>query len=520
MLWAFGGMSLLWVLQLLLVNPHGEFSLDDDWAHTLTVFHWVQSGHWFYPAYLAPYNLLPIGYGIILSKLFGFSFTVLRCSNLVFAFLTSVTIYAIARARGWDLSLCVIAALLLWFNPLIFTLSYSFMGDVPALFFLVAALWCYERGFRNAKPMLVFCGSLLVIVGYFTRQFDILLYAAVLVTIYNYRHDRRMLAALIVPAFIFIISILLIARSTIIPDDHTRSTFARFGVRLVLHGGVALWDYVLLLSLFGLPLTVAILAKNSSLLKRKAVWKLLIVATLAFVLTRITGHDFQSDNLISTFGLGTIVPLLQGDVPSTWGPAMIYHVLQCVATLTLAINVYLFLTYWQELHWRTDYKYVFAGLYLAAIISTHGFDRYLVLLVPVWIIGLCAVSYRFGYARRVAATLLVPFVLYCFAGTYNYLSWNRVRWQAGVDLLHQGIPACEIEGGYEWDGWYLYSQSPSDTTLGAEPSPWYVRYLFPSDQMNYVISFSPIDHYRVIRTMAVPGVCSNIKWLFVSTRIQ
>ena len=34
----------LFFLQFLFINPRGEFALNDDWVHTETIKHWVETG--------------------------------------------------------------------------------------------------------------------------------------------------------------------------------------------------------------------------------------------------------------------------------------------------------------------------------------------------------------------------------------------------------------------------------------------------------------------------------------------
>jgi len=46
------------------------------------------------------------------------------------------------------------------------------------------------------------------------------------------------------------------------------------------------------------------------------------------------------------------------------------------------------------------------------------------------------------------------------AMVHDYLSWNRARWEALSDLVvKQGITPNRIDGGFEFNGAYLYSKS-------------------------------------------------------------
>ena len=84
---------LLWFVVIALINPVGDFPLNDDWCYAKSVKNYIETGE------LILYNwgeMTLVGqvfYGIIFSKLFGFSFTVLRISTLLFAISSSLILY-------------------------------------------------------------------------------------------------------------------------------------------------------------------------------------------------------------------------------------------------------------------------------------------------------------------------------------------------------------------------------------------------------------------------------------------
>jgi hypothetical protein len=65
---------------------------------------------------------------------------------------------------------------------------------------------------------------------------------------------------------------------------------------------------------------------------------------------------------------------------------------------------------------------------------------------------------------------LILYGTFSVAGTHDYLSWNRARWQALNNLeTEQRAGPDEIDGGYEFNGWYLY-----DSNYRASPGKsWY-----------------------------------------------
>ena len=75
------GISLVWVLTILIVNPLGDFPLNDDWSYAKSVKTLFDTGQ------LKLYNwgemtlVAHVYFGFFFTKVFGFSFTVLRFST-------------------------------------------------------------------------------------------------------------------------------------------------------------------------------------------------------------------------------------------------------------------------------------------------------------------------------------------------------------------------------------------------------------------------------------------------------
>ena len=77
------------------------------------------------------------------------------------------------------------------------------------------------------------------------------------------------------------------------------------------------------------------------------------------------------------------------------------------------------------------------------------------------------------------------------AATHDYLAWNRTRWAATDTLTReQRIPPQKIDGGYEFNGSFLYSEN----SIGHPgKGPWWIV----DDE--YVIATSDQRGYQQIR---------------------
>src|SRR5262249_3945964 len=92
--------------------------------------------------------------------------------------------------------------------------------------------------------------------------------------------------------------------------------------------------------------------------------------------------------------------------------------------------------------------------FLLLLISPTLFDRYFIVLFP-GALALAA-SGTNGMARGCTAGLVIlaAMGLVSFGLAHDWLSWNGARWAVGQRALDRGIPARDIEGGFEWDSWY------------------------------------------------------------------
>ncbi|MCH8289271.1 MAG: phospholipid carrier-dependent glycosyltransferase, partial [Candidatus Marinimicrobia bacterium] len=122
------------------VWPVGEFALNDDWAHTLSIYQFIEHGTITYLDWLAPFNYIPIIYGGLIAKIVGFSFMSLRLLNVLFGIAAVIFLYLLLRFFKQSQTTSFLFALLLLFNPIFFNLSLTFMGVIPALTFMLAAI--------------------------------------------------------------------------------------------------------------------------------------------------------------------------------------------------------------------------------------------------------------------------------------------------------------------------------------------------------------------------------------------
>jgi hypothetical protein len=138
--------------------------------------------------------------------------------------------------------------------------------------------------------------------------------------------------------------------------------------------------------------------------------------------------------------------------------------------------------------------------YVALLLpSPFLFDRYVIPLIPLFAIGTFApteslLNGRWSYLRTLAFAMVMAFGIFAIAGTRDYLMWNRLRWEALRDLMTtQHVTAQDIDGGFEFNGFYLFDPEYKGEDDDAVKSGWWV------DRDTYQIALGPVPGYVVYK---------------------
>jgi hypothetical protein len=97
---------------------------------------------------------------------------------------------------------------------------------------------------------------------------------------------------------------------------------------------------------------------------------------------------------------------------------------------------------------------VFSALQLLLILITPKvYDRYFLFLTP-GAFALAAPRQNGGRWRWPAAGVLLLYAALSLAMMHDWLSWNSARWALGRRALERRVHPWDVEGGFEWNGWY------------------------------------------------------------------
>ena len=498
------GLALLFAAQFLFVSPVGEFALNDDWVHTETLSHWVETGEFRMLPFAGPTFYTPIVYGAALTSLFGFSFTLLRLSTLALAATLLGLLFIYLQKETKKTGIALFAVLTLWLNPIFYNLSFTFMTDVPALFFLLASFLCFHQYLKQKHAKWLFGASLFSIIGFFTRQTNILFLVPVgIYLLFDWnRHKRRAKKEVLWFAFPILLggaTYLWLASAQLLPETAGSHIIGGVG-ETIQHAFRWLWQYGLYLGLFVSPLTLGYAARHPAVFKRKAF--LVLLPLLLLVSYKL--NDLWPDRLwhvgeiISVHGLGPM-QVLQGTLIPVITPSLqLFWTLTSAALLALFVSV---IDAIQEKKKDPSMRVLvwFGAIYFLTILLVTGFDRYLLPVLLVSIIWLATHIDRYAFSYHTALLVILFFGITSIAGTHHYLAWNSARWELANTMLYQNHDAEMIDAGYEWDGWHTYwSSLASVRESGPVDAPWWIRAMFVDNREVFVVSFSPLPGYDIV----------------------
>ncbi len=511
---AFGFLTFVWLLIVFLVNPVGDFPLNDDWAYAKTVQSLLR-GDLQLTDWAPASQITQVAWGALFCLPFGFSFTALRLSTLVLGWVGGVTTFALAREMGAGLTVALLAALIILGNPAYLSSSFTFMTDVPFYTFCSIAIFFFVRALRKAENSDAMLGTLFATVATLTRQFGIVLpLAFALASLAKNGFSAKSLVRAIWPLVtvggslaIFQAWLSATGRLPQMYKDQAGELLGLFSVEGLSKILPVLAPTTLYVGLFLFPWLILAAARSWRKRSTQALGKglLFAVAMYGIVSVRKPLADGLIPNIFAgiLYDIGTGFPILK-DTFTLWLPHMPKApVAFWVLVTMLGAGGAALLAYFLTLAFRTRKEergtVVFAAsgcliYFLLMVPRSASYDRYFLFLLPlVMILALVPLEKnkepKILWATSIAFALTVAYGAFSVATTHDYLAWNRVRW----DALHKGLSerrftTKNMDGGFEFGGWYSY-----DSKYKAQPgkSWWWV------DRDDFAVAFGPIEGYQI-----------------------
>lgn len=505
-------LAAIWLLTISIVPPRGDFPLNDDWIYAKVVQHLADTGEFQSNPYADPTFIAQAYWGAAFVKLFGFSFDTLRLSTLVLGLVAIWSVCWCAIEAGLSRRWAFFCGLTLLVNPIMLNLSYTFMTDVPFVACFGLAVAAFTRAHRTGRLRWIWYANAFAVCAFFVRQFGVLIPLAFAVAILlqpnraNRTPRAHFTAALLLPwiAAGILLRTLPVAGEGIGAWDWSLlgATWADRGLVVATFGATAL----LYLALFVAPiLAVGLRDQTKSPVPRRFVKRRIPVLIIALVLGWLA---FQSPydrppklgNVLYDLGVGALlIPWsLKDRFPDT--PARMGPVSWTIITLILLPGAALLLSQLTAIVYRAVRRPFTRGgaengaeLFLALLTAAcvivlilppvlARFDRYFLMAqVPLGVLLAMLISrrLRFDPSRWDYA---LPILIYLFSvlALQDYLAWTRARWTALETLRTEfNAPLDEINGGYEFNGWYHSDQFVEQSReRGAKvfgPRGWWIQ---------------------------------------------
>lgn len=506
-------LTIIWLLAILIVNPIGDFPLNDDWVYAYSVKE-LLAGNWVILDIVSLNLFGQMIWGYLFSAIFGYSYTILRLSVLILSLITILGAYQLILDSTKSKNRALLGAILIFFNPIFFSLSFTFMTDVP---FLTCCIWALVYYFRALDltsihynlllaGLLTFCAASI-------RQVGLFLPVAYLA--YFLIQKRWKIWALI-PLMITISGMWLLKHflghvhtgqgqitdllASLTSINGLVQAFLRLLPRL---GGVFLFS-----GLFFFPLILFATRPLWLTMTTKAKKYLAIISLPLIGILFLGFAKFPAGNIFYNLGVG----------PKTLKDAYLIqanNLTTASSVIWIAINIltllggfllifYLLNVIWQlftnsKIPKKNSFFWLAFLTYLPFIVLLPAFfDRYTLPLLILMLLGIISglpkeISVKFSYKMILPFMILILFSVF---STKDYLNWNRLRWDAIHHLNEKGITFKDIEGGYESSEAWIEQEGEI---------PLYYDYItsfkkaVSNRSLEYVISFGELPNYSVLK---------------------
>lgn len=516
----------VWLLATLLIEPFGNFPANDDWVYGLSVEALLRTGRFSMPSPASANVVLQTYWGALFCLPFGFSYDALRVSTVVLGLVGLFAFFGAVREVGGSRTTALLTALALALNPMFLQLGNTFMTDVPFVALTSIALWQFARWARTDEPRSLIAALAIALATIFVRQFALVFVAGFGVAyVVRSRFFAASIAVLLVTTGMGVAAHLgfqhwLIAtgRTYAVVGTSVHEIIPSLGLRSLKR---VVANLVLLLPYVGLVAAPAYLAAGLGPLwtqaRARRRWLLTAVAvliatevlvtrglhlTMPYLWNSLTRAGLGPWTLRDSYLLGRNMPPVPAVAAFVWPAIMIVGMgFGAIIAIDSATSVWIIgvalrrdrLTPGDRL---AAGAVATAGLYYGLLavmgLAVGWFDRYLlVLALPLTLLIVSRASPAAGAwrSRWLAACVVAGSALFGIAAAHDYFAWQRGRLAATNMLEAHGVARTAIDGGYEYNGRYLYRARYRKTPA---KSYWWVV------DDRWIIASGPLPGYAVV----------------------
>jgi hypothetical protein len=513
----------LFAIAALIVPTMTQVATTDDWGYTRSVEILLDEGTLKVFPVVAATAVGQVLWGAMFGAVFGMSLGMMRVSTVVMVAIGAVALYAILRQLGVSRGRGAIGMAVWLFNPLTFSLAFSFMTDAHFASAMLIAVALYVRGLRPDREDVrwIVAGSVAAAFAFLIRQqgalipFAVGMYLVATGRLWFRRGDlRRLLAVAAVPAVTVIAYYAWLRWLNDVPNvqedflDEAREAgwegtwllIRRIPVYAAFYAGLLL-----------IPILVAIAPWRRKretprpisgfMVYLGAGWVTVIVAALYLAGRR----DHQMPFVPQFVGLGGLGPPdVLGSRPRLvpvggWETAAL-TIAAAIGAIVLGGVVIRALGGRRDPAWAGFWLVMVVGLWqLIGILppSYHylnrgvTLDRYLLPVIPIAIVAALWAVRDVDLMQPVSWTLLAVVAAFSIAGARDYLVFLDNVWEMAEYANENGVEDDRLDAGSAWDGYRLYTvMLDENVTKARSPrgSPWWVYFYAKPTDSSYIVA--------------------------------
>ena len=458
-----------------------DVPLNDDWVYGKSVELLVQEGEFKLLDYCSSTILVQVLWGALFC-LFGFSFTALRISVIVLGLIGLLAFYKIALKIVKDKNISFLATLLMLANPIYFSLSGTFMLDVPFLTLTLLSLHCYIDAINTEQLKYFGWACFFSVLAVLTRQIGLVLpfcfiFPFVLRKTIRLKPLIFSILSFLIVFFSYKMYLLYLSGNDMLPSIFSGSDVVinnLFNKSIIVSTVKLIGITALYTGLFTLPVSIFVLREKVNLNFNSMLGLSGLVFILALMIFKLPSGNIVNNlyigplTLTDTFIVGVNIPDKIHD--AIFGGILFLSVLGVLLIFFNLIQKGNHFSIFNE----EKSKAIFGALLLYGLVyvgfillANAFFDRY---LLPFFFIAILLTlsDNKFQFNKKLIllyGVFVLPMFLFTVCGFHDYIALNEARWKATRFLMEEeGIAPEHIDGGYEFNGWYNYSEDFVDYT--------------------------------------------------------
>lgn len=471
-----------------IVNPLGNFPLNDDWTYGKTVLDYFL--HSRYHIGTSSSTLWAhFVWGLLFTKIFGFSFLILRISTLISSVVGLYFFFKLILKITKNESVALFAGLILLFNPIYFNLSNTYMTDVNFNTLFICCVYLAYSFFTTKKPIYFILFFLLALALVMVRQFGVIvpLSFAFSCLFFNSRRWQYVVAGITLTAAIFLV---FKSYENFLQTSNSADAGYPFSGK-VATSLAALWDKIavafktriLLIMLYVVFFSSPFLAIYIfPLVKQINRWLFILVLMVSGMAGFLIFEDvnFPLGNIFANMQVGAetfyenLNPLVRDPQGHTYNETFseIVHWLKVLAAGLFIAIIVLMLIFLITKRKRitinplaVSFSAILVSYVFLLLVSDMYFDRYHLPLITLVLFGFSGFSSQLDAKPRLAWFIIIPLFYVSVFGTKDYFTLNTKRWEAYNYLrFNKKVANKKINAGYEvnlWnDGKYIVPYEP------------------------------------------------------------